>query len=137
VSEVNLSKWSLIVVTTTVVLVGSGCGSSLREVRAREPEFQVNGVPLAGQLEAARCIRDKVDERVGLLFSILQEVWQESDGVHVIGRSANSSVALFDIAVREDAVAVMVAPGPVPPSGALRDAVVACVGSSLGGPKRQ
>lgn len=127
---------TVLAVAAMAFLVGSGCGSfSLREVRAREPQFQVSGVPLAGQLKAAQCIRDKFDERVGVLLSILQEVWQESDGVHVIGRSANSSTVLFDIAVREDAVVVMVAPGPVPPPGTLRDAVVACAGSSPRGPK--
>jgi hypothetical protein len=128
---VNLSKGPLLVVATTVALVGSGCSSSLREVRAREPEFQGNGVPLADQLKAARCICDRFDERVGIPFSIPQEIWQESDGVHVIGRSASSSAVLFDIAVREDAVVVRVAPGPVPPPGTLRDVVVPCTGSSL------
>lgn len=132
-----MSKWPPLVVAVAVILVASGCSSSLREMRTREPQFQVNGVPLAGQLEAARCIRDKFDERAGLLLSIPQEVWQESDGIHVIGRSADSSEVLFDIAVREDAVVVRVAPGPVPPPGTLRDAVGACVGSSVDprGPK--
>ncbi len=87
-------------------------------------------MPATAQLETARCIRNGFDERVGVLYSILQEVEQDRDGVHVIGRAGlTPSAIMFDVAVREDAVVAMVAPAPLTPRGTLRDAIAACVGA--------
>ncbi len=109
--------------------VTAGCSSSLREVRARTPEFQVQGVPASRQFEVARCIRDVLDEGVGEL-SILQEIEQEPDGMHVIGRPEETpSAALFDVAIREDAVVAMMASAPVISRDTLRDAITICVGA--------
>jgi hypothetical protein len=112
-----------------LVAVTAGCSSSLREVRARGPEFQVQGVPASRQFEVARCIRDVLDEGVGDL-SILQEIEQEPDGMHVIGRPEETpSAALFDVAIREDAVVAMMASAPVISRDTLRDAITICVGA--------
>lgn len=109
--------------------VTAGCSSSLREVRARGPEFQFPGVPASRQFEVARCIRDVLDEGVGEL-SILQEIEQETDGMHVIGRPDETpSAAVFDVAIREDAVVAMMAPAPVISRDTLRDAIAICVGA--------
>ncbi len=109
--------------------VTAGCSSSLREVRARGPEFQFSGVPASRQFEVARCIRDLLDEGVGEL-SILQEIEQESDGMHVIGRPDEApSAAVFDVAIREDAVVAMMASAPVISRDTLRDAITICVGA--------
>ena len=70
-----------------------------------------------------------LDEGVGEL-SILQEIEQEPDGMHVIGRPEETpSAALFDVAIREDAVVAMMASAPVISRDTLRDAITICVGA--------
>jgi hypothetical protein len=110
----------------------AGCSSSLREVRARTPEFQVSGVPASRQLEVARCIRDVLDR--GLGEGIVQEIELASDGMHVVGRTdASLSTAVFyDVAVGEDAVAARVAPRSVVPPEMLRGAIAACLAVAPG-----
>src|ERR1700704_427684 len=92
-------------------ILAAGCSSSLREVRAREPEFRFAGIAASSQLEVARCIRDVLD-RAGGEGILLQELELTRDGVHVVGRpDASLSAAVFyDVAVREDAVAARLAP---------------------------
>ncbi|HSE05307.1 MAG TPA: hypothetical protein VLK35_14255 [Methylomirabilota bacterium] len=100
--------------------------SSLREVRAREPELRFAGVPASGQFEVARCIRDMLDQSIG--EDILQEIEMASDGIHVVGRLAESLSAgvFYDVAVKEDAILARAAPGSVIPPEMLRRAIGAC-----------
>ena len=112
--------------------VTTACSSSLHEVRARDPEFRFPGVPASRQFEVARCIRDVLDAGLGDESSILQEIERDPDGMHVIGRpdeSPSAAAAVFDVAVREDAVVAMMAPAPVIPREMLRDAITTCVGT--------
>jgi hypothetical protein len=121
--------WPLLLGIAATVFVAGGCSSSLREVRARSPKFRFPGVAASGQFEVARCIRDVLEAGVGEL-SILQEIEQDPDGMHVIGRPDESqSAAVFDVAIREDAVVAMMAPAPVIPRDTLRDAITLCVGA--------
>jgi hypothetical protein len=114
------------------MLIGACSTSSLREVRAREPELRFAGVPASGQLEMARCVRDMLDRGVG--DDILQEIEVASDGIHVIGRLVESlsEGVFYDVAVREDAVLVRQAPGSVIPSEMLRYAIGACQSAAPG-----
>ena len=111
--------------------VTAACSSSLREVRARDPEFRFPGVPASRQFEVARCIRDVLDAGLGEESAILQEIERDPDGMHVIGRpdESPSTAAVFDVAVREDAVVAMMARAPVIPREMLRDAITICVGT--------
>jgi hypothetical protein len=110
----------------------AACSSSLREVRAREPEFRFAGVPASGQFEVARCIRDVLDQAVG--EGVLQEIELGRDGMHVVGRpdESLSAAVFYDVAVREGAVAVRVAPSSVIPPEMLRGAIAACVPAEPG-----
>jgi hypothetical protein len=66
-------------------------------------------------------------------FSIVQEIQTDTDGVHVIGRPdefASTSAAVYDVAIRQDAVVAMMAPAPVIPPEALRNAITTCVGAN-------
>lgn len=111
--------------------VAVGCSSTLREVRARTPAFQFPGVPVSQQLEAARCIRDGFEARVGDLDSIVLELALDRDGMHVIGRDGLAADAvMFDVGVREDAVVARVAPAPETPLELLQDAISTCVGAA-------
>jgi hypothetical protein len=111
----------------------AGCSSSLREVRARGPEFQFPGVAASRQLEVARCIRDVLDQGAG--EEILQEIERGPDGMHVIGRpdQSLSAAVLYDVAVREDAVVAVMAPASLVPRETLRGAVAACLSEAPGG----
>ena len=114
-------------------ILAAGCSSSLREVRAREPEFRF----ASSQLEVARCIRDVLDRAGG--EAILQELELTRDGVHVVGRpDASLSAAVFyDVAVREDAVTARLAPQSVIPSDMLRGAIAVCVPTAPGAGGKQ
>lgn len=116
-------------------ILAAGCSSSLREVRAREPAFQVAGVPASSQLEVARCIRDVLDGRAG--EAVLQEIDLAPDGMHVVGRhyESLSAAVFYDVAVREDAIVARLAPRSVIPPDMLRGAVAACnpAGPNAGG----
>jgi hypothetical protein len=117
--------WPLFLGIAATGFVAGGCSSS--EVRPRSSEFQFPGVAASRQFEVARCIRDVLDEGVGEL-SILQEIEQDPDGIHVIGRPDESqSVAVFDVAIREDAVVARMAPAPAIPRDMVRDAITRCV----------
>jgi len=113
-------------------ILAAGCSSSLREVRAREPEFRFAGIAASMQLEVARCIRDVLDRGVG--EGILQELELARDGVHVVGRpdESLSAAVFYDVAVREDAVAARVAPSSVIPPEMLGGAIAACVPAEPG-----
>ena len=119
-------------------LLAAGCSSSLREVRAREPEFRFAGIAASSQLEVARCIRDVLD-RAGGEGILLQELELTRDGVHVVGRpDASLSAAVFyDVAVREDAVAARLAPRSVIPPDMLRGAIAVCVPTAPGAGGKQ
>jgi hypothetical protein len=118
-------------------IFAAGCSSSLREVRAREPEFRFAGIAASSQLEVARCIRDVLDRAGG--EGILQELELTRDGVHVVGRpDASLSAAVFyDVAVREDAVAARLAPRSVIPPDMLRGAIAVCVPTAPGAGGKQ
>jgi hypothetical protein len=108
------------------LILTAGCSSSLPEVRALEPAFQVGGVPASRQLEVARCIRDVLDGRLG--ETVLQEIDLAPDGMHVVGRpdESLSAAVFYDVAVREDAVLARVAPRSVIPPEILRGAIAGC-----------
>lgn len=120
-------RWAaLLAMAAVIVLGGGGCSSSLREVRAREPEFRVPGIPASSQFVVARCIRDVLE---GTGEEVVLEIEREPDGMHVIGRRDEPpSAAVYDVAVREDAVVAMVAPPATAWTAVLRNAVVACIG---------
>lgn len=111
----------------------AACSSSLREVRARPPEFRFGGVPASGQLEVARCIRDVLDRSAG--DDILQEIELAPDGIHVVGGLEESlaTTVFYDVAVREDAIVARVAPRSVIPPEMLRSAITACHPTGAGG----
>lgn len=113
-------------VCAAAALAAACSSASLREVRAREPDVRLAGVPASGQLEVARCIRDVLDQSIG--EHIVQEIEVASDGMHVVGRLAQSLSAgvFYDVAVREEAVAARVAPGSVIPPELLRRAIGIC-----------
>lgn len=113
-------------------LLAAACSSTLREVRAREPEFRFAGIAASMQLEVARCIRDVLDRSVG--EGILQELELARDGVHVVGRpdESLSAAVFYDVAVREEAVVAMLAPRSVIPRDMLRGAMAACVPAAPG-----
>jgi hypothetical protein len=117
--------------------LAAGCSSSLREVRAREPEFRFAGIAASSQLEVARCIRDVLDQGVG--EGILQELELARDGVHVVGRldESLSAAVFYDVAVREEAVVAMLAPRSVIPRDMLRGAIAACVPAAPGAGGKQ
>jgi hypothetical protein len=110
----------------------AACSSSLREVRARQPEFRFVGVPTSRQLEVARCIRDVLDQGIG--EAVLQEIELGRYGMHVVGRpdESLSAAVFYDVAVREDAVAARVAPSSVIPPEMLRGAIAVCVPAEPG-----
>lgn len=113
----------------TVAAVSAGCSTSLREIRARDPEFRFAGVAASNHFAVARCIRDVLEQ--GGVDSVAYEIAQEPDGMHVIGRpdkSLSVGAVFFDVAVREDSVVVRMAPTPVVSGEALRYAVTVCVG---------
>jgi hypothetical protein len=115
---------SLLLVAAPVL--AAGCSSTLREVRARAPEFQLPGVAASRQLEVARCIRDVLE---GVSEEIVQEIERAPDGMHVIGRpdESLSTAVFYDVAVREDAVVAMMAPASVIPRETLGGAIAACL----------
>jgi hypothetical protein len=116
-------------VAFTVAAVSAGCSTSLREIRARDPDFRFEGVAASRHFAVARCIRD-VLEQVGA-DSVAYEIAQDHEGTHVIGRpdeSLSVGAVFFDVAVREDEVVVRMAPTPVVSREALRYAVTVCVG---------
>ncbi len=116
-------------VALAAAVAGCSSSSSFRELRARNPEFQFPGIAASRQFEVARCIRDVLDAGVGE-SEIVQAIEQGPDGMHVIGRPDESpSAAVFDVAIREDAIVAMMAPAPVIPRETLRDAITACVGA--------
>jgi hypothetical protein len=117
-------------------ILAAGCSSTLREVRAREPEFRFAGIAASMQLEVARCIRDVLDRGVG--EGILQELELARDGVHVVGRpdESLSAAVFYDVAVREEAVVAMLAPRSVIPRDMLRSAIAACVAAPGAGGKQ-
>jgi hypothetical protein len=109
-----------------VITATSGCSSTLREVRAREPEFRFPGIPASNHFEVAGCIRDVLE---GTSDEVVHGIEREPDGMHVIGRpDEHPSAALFDVAIREDAVVAMVAPAATDWTAMLRNAVTACIG---------
>jgi hypothetical protein len=113
----------------TVAAVSAGCSTSLREIRARDPEFRFAGVAASRHFAVARCIRDVLEQ--GGVDSVAYEIAQDHDGMHVIGRpdeSLSVGAVFFDVAVREDSVVVRMAPTPVVSGEALRYAVTVCVG---------
>lgn len=112
-----------------VIMATAGCSSTLREVRAREPEFRLAGIPASSHFEVARCIRDVLE---GTSDEVVQDIEREPDGMHVIGRpDEHPSAALFDVAIREDAVVAMVAPAATDWTVMLRNAVAACIGAKV------
>lgn len=114
-------------IAVTLGLVAS-CTSSLQEVRAREAEWRFRGVPPGQQREAARCIRDGFYRRVVGPVLVAQEIEETDDGLHVVGRnSVTPAAAMFDVAIREGEVLVMIASSPLTPREPLRNAIDACL----------
>lgn len=112
-----------------ITATAPGCSSTLREVRARAPEFRFPGISTSNHFEVARCIRDVL---AGTSDDVVQDIEREPDGMHVIGRlDEHPSVALFDVAIREDAVIAMVAPTATDWTAMLRNAVAACSGATV------
>jgi hypothetical protein len=62
----------------TVAAVSAGCSTSLREIRARDPEFRFAGVPTSRHFAVSRCIRDVLEQ--GGVDSVAYEIVQEPDG---------------------------------------------------------
>jgi hypothetical protein len=116
-------------VAFTVAAVSAGCSTSLREIRARDPDFHFAGVAASRHFAVARCIRDVLEQ--GGVDSVAYEISRDPEGMHVIGRpdeSLSVGAVFFDVAVREDSVVVRMAPTPVVSGEALRYAVMVCVG---------
>jgi hypothetical protein len=114
----------------------AGCSHTLAEVRARPPEFRLAGVASSRQLEVARCVRDVLDQAIGGADAVIaQEMRREPDGMHVVGRpDDDASAALYDVAIREDAVIAMMASPSDDLRETLRYAAATCVGAV--GPSR-
>lgn len=115
-------------VAFTLAALSAGCSTSLREIRARDPDFRFAGVAASRHFAVARCIRDMLEQGGG--DSVAYEIAQDHEGMHVIGRpdaSLSVGAVFFDVAVREDSVVVRMAPTPVASGEALRYAVTACV----------
>lgn len=75
-------------------------------------------------------MRDVLDQAIsGEDAAIAQEIEREPDGMHVVGRpDENASAAVYDVAVREDAVTATMAS----PSDALRETLRNAAASCLG-----